>query len=285
VPAPAGAAPYTPPSAAYTPPPPQLAQPPVFAAPTPPTPQVFAPPSAPAKSKAPIWIVVGALALAGSGAGVYFATRDDKKAVANEPDKPDPDDREEPDEPPPNPDDPWADKNGPAQPDSSEDNAAPPAEDTWAPKGRPPVKPKLVTIGTDATPIPKGAKLRAPAGFTSTITDEAHIYLNATKGEMIALAPLFAGTNDPQKLGEMWVAQTGVTATGSMKIMSAGKLRPALGFSGEAPDGTPINQVIVLYIEPGYRVGVLYAAPSTRFTDNGFQREVMNFFAKSVVLP
>ena len=69
-----------------------------------------------------------------------------------------------------------------------------------------------------------------------------------------------------------------------MKIMSAGKQRAALGFVGEL-NGVPVQQVIVLYIEPDYRLGVLYQAPVTLFAETGFQRDVMTFFARNVVLP
>jgi hypothetical protein len=140
------------------------------------------------------------------------------------------------------------------------------------------------TIGTASTPIPAGAKLKVGSGFKSNVTSAAHVHLNASRGILIALAPLNPGTNDPTKLGEMWTAATGVTPTGSMKIMSAGKLRPALGFAGQV-NGTPVNQIVVLYIEPEYRLGVLYQAATSTFNDGAFQREVSTWFVRNVVLP
>ncbi|HEX5060474.1 MAG TPA: protein kinase [Kofleriaceae bacterium] len=269
-----------------------------YAAPTPPPAGVaYAPPSASAptaasgKSRTPMWIALGVLALGGAGAGIFFATRDSGTTAKadseepdeheNTPDKDEPDEHEQPDEP--------------AQPDKWE-TPANNGEDPWAPKaqgGRAPknkvtaAKPAAANpraIGTDATPIPDGAKVRVGSGYTSQVSSAAHVHVNAAKGILIAMAPLLPGTNDPQKLGEMWTSQTGVTATGSMKIMSAGKLRPALGFAGEV-NGVPVNQVVVLYIEPDYRVGVLYQAPTASFSDSAFQRDVMTWFARNVVLP
>jgi hypothetical protein len=82
----------------------------------------------------------------------------------------------------------------------------------------------------------------------------------------------------------MWSPGTGVSKSGSMKVTSAGKQRPALTFVGQV-NGIPVNQIVVLYIEPGYRIGVLYQAPMASFNDPAFHREVMAFFARNVVLP
>jgi len=296
-------APPTQPPPAFTPPPfgPPTTPPPSggssYAAPTPPPAGVsYTPPSAAAptvtsspKSRTPIWIVLGVLVLGGAGVGVWFATRDSGKTAKADTEEPDAHedtpDKEEPEEQPEQPDK-W---DTPSAPDMPSNNG----EDPWAPKAQGGGRASKVvaakpaasaTIGTDSTPIPDGAKLRVGAGYTSQITSEAHLHVNAAKGILIAMAPLLPGTNDPQKLGEMWTSQTGVTATGSMKIMSAGKLRPALGFVGQV-NNVPVNQVVVLYIEPGYRVGVLYQAPTASFTDSAFQRGVMTWFARNVVLP
>jgi hypothetical protein len=296
--APAYPPPALPPQAAFTPPPspppgafaPASSQQPapVAAAPT-----LTSRPKGTSKSKLPIWIVLGALALGGAGVGVWLATRDQGEidTAASKPEK-----------------DPWAEPSEPADPDDKDEadgsdkpvdtwdspTPQPPAKDPWAPEGAvtptpPPSKvtpaqhtPK--TIGTAATPIPSGAKLRVGPGFTSQVTSQGHVHVNLDKGIVIALAPLNAGTNDPDELAAQWTSETGVTATGSMKITSAGKLRPALGFVGQV-NGTPVNQVVVLYIEPAYRLGVLYQAPSTSFTNESFQKSVTAWFARNVVLP
>ncbi|HEY5950315.1 MAG TPA: serine/threonine-protein kinase [Kofleriaceae bacterium] len=280
-------APNTPPPST---PPPQYgyaaphAQPPVYAAPVGPAPTLTSRP----KSRMPIWIALGVLVLGGAGVGVWFATRDPGKAEANDHQQPVDDDHEDGSDTQP---DKWAPEPTP-EPAPAPEPSPGSGVDPWAsPQGGSQPNAKVATartpranVGTDATAIPNGAKLRVGSGFTSQITDEAHIHVNAKRGILIALAPLLPGTNDPSKLGEMWSSQTGVTATGSMKMMSAGKLRPALGFAGQV-NGSPVNQIVVLYIEPSYRVGVLYQAPTASFNDQAFQREVMNWFARNVVLP
>ncbi len=302
---------------------PQTLPPPMTPPPGPPSPSYGGPsgpaptanirtsPTGPAKSRAPLYVALAVLVLGGAGAGVYFATRDGSSTSANKPDPwstdgsnaPGPSENsdtpdpwqgsgsnapapEEPDAPPAPRDDPWAAKGGSKTPRLARTGADRPASPREpAQPASPPEPAKPATIGTAETPIPAGAKLRVGAGFTSTTAPDGHVHVNAGRGIVIAMAPLFAGTNDPVKLGEMWRAQTGVTATGSMKIKSAGKQRDALGFTGVGPDGDDVHQVIVLYIEPGYRLGVLYQAPSDLFEDHAFQRQVMDFFARSVVLP
>src|SRR5690606_30279833 len=122
------------------------------------------------------------------------------------------------------------------------------------------------------THIPHGVRITPPAGFAANITDDAYVYVNASRGAMIALTPLLPGTNDPDELADLWASSTGFSKTGSMKVTSAGKQRDAIGFAGNG-----VKQVIVLYIEPTYRIGLLYQAPSRTFERPAFQREVMNF--------
>ena len=270
---------------AFTPAPPSAA---AFA-PTPPpgsyapgpAPGMLQPARASAKNRLPLYIVLGMLVIGGAGVGVWAAMRESDDAGQGSADPSQPDPWQTPAPAPADPDDPPEDPPDPDEPD-------PDKPDPWAAEGGGGVSapaPKPGKIGTAETPIPAGAKLRVSSSFTSTVQADAHLHVDPARNIMIALAPLYAGTNNPTKLGQRWAKETGVTVTGSMKIKSAGKQRDALGFAGALPDGTPVNQVIVLYLEPGYRLGVLYQAPTAMFADEAFQRDVMSFFAKSVVLP
>jgi hypothetical protein len=226
------------------------------------------------------------LALGGAGAGVWFATRDDgAKAQQDDPwgdgsgdqVQPEQPDHDSPDHPDPEePDEPAPDEAAPTKPDpwaTNDPSGGVPA--VAARKSRP-----AATIGTDFTPLPAGVKITPPAGFTSTVTDDAHVYVNASSAAMIALTPLLPGTNDPDELAEMWTSSTGFARTKSMKVTSAGKQRDAVAFTGNG-----MSQLIVLYIEPDYRVGILYQAPSATFARPAFQREMTNFLEHGVGLP
>ncbi len=295
---PAFAPPNTPPPGpSITPPPPTTPPPGVpsagYGAPmgAAPTANIHTSPTPTAKSRAPLWIALGVLVLGGAGAGIWFATRDDGTKTAEpqpspskdpwddgshqvQPDHPEPDEPDEPDEPEhdePEPDeptpakpDPWAGGNSPSSIDTKLEAATNAAE----------------AIGTSMTEIPHGAKINAPAGFTASITDQAQVDVNPRSGTMIALMPLLPGTNEPDKLAEMWASSTGMKTTGRRKLASAGKQRDAVGFTGNG-----VGQLIVMYIEPTYRVGIIYQASSAMFARPAFQREVTNFFEHGVVLP
>jgi hypothetical protein len=134
--------------------------------------------------------------------------------------------------------------------------------------------------------VPSGARLDVARDFVR-VPDPDHkaiIFKKAETGVIVALAPLFPGTNDPDALAEMWAKDTHVTRTGSSKIESAGGVRDAVGFAGEI-NGIALRQVIVLYITPRYRLGVLVSAPAALFETQQFQRDTERFLKTGVVLP
>ncbi|NVB85338.1 MAG: protein kinase [Kofleriaceae bacterium] len=259
-------------------PPPGYAQPAI-----PPTMPVGAQPAA--KSRTPLYILLAVLALGGIGVGVWAATKgDDKpsKGSAAEPAKPDED---KPAEPEHDEDkaDPWAD-NGTA-PDGTDDVATirggrpAPADDAWADKSA------KKSVGTAETPIPPGATISPPDGFQKVEADPKTIaYADYKRGIIVAMAPLYAGTNDPNKIASMWSKETGAKFAKREKVTLLGAQRDALVFTAEQ-NGVAVGQLIVLFITDQYRLGVLYQAPANLWTDRAFQPEVDRFFAGHVRLP
>jgi len=237
----------------------------------------LAPRRARSTSHLPLFLALGALLLGGAGIGAWAITRnkDKKEAVEDKQDDPwkqdkDDDDKDEPQDAPPPPtkpeDDPWAANEGA----SVQLPAAPKV--AAAPRAK---------IGTAMTPIPAGASIKPPAGFTET---GEHLF-TGPNNQVIFLGPLEAGTNDPNKLAAMWTAKTGFKKSGTSKMMSAGKVRPAIAFIGVDNKGVAVGQVALLYIEPSYRLGVMYQAPGTLFADATFQNQLVSFFKNNVVMP
>jgi serine/threonine protein kinase len=256
-----------------------------------PQPQGFAPvaPTAmigrsdrPRKSRAPLFAILGVLVLGGGAVAAWQLTKkDDATVAAGEPSDPtkgsgaapdpahkgDPD----PDDDPPDPDDQAAKK------------------DPWGANDPPPdttVKtPTKPTMGTAMMPIPKGAAIIAPPGFTKVQGDANTIaYANMSRGLAIGMASLYGGTNDPDELAEKYVEETGVTFVQKTEGFSAGNSRPVLIFSSEV-NGVAVLQTAVLYIGPKYRLAVLYQAPVTTWQDEAFQKEVDAFFINNIKLP
>ncbi len=254
------------------------------------------PASSPAKSRAPLYAVLGVLAVAGAGIGIYFAKKDgsDKTVAANSGSAVDKPDSHEPIEvTPPDPPrgsaakvDPWADNGTTANtpdlpkrvdPDDVDDPPdLPDPDDT---------QPKFPTVGTALMPIPAGASLSVPAGFAKmSETNQMIMYRQNAANETIIMAPLIAGTNDPKQLAARYTADTGATFVEQDSVVSAGAQRTAMFFTSEN-DAGPLLHFVVLYIAPAYRVGVLYIAPAAIAADTDFQARLDKFFRDGVRLP
>jgi len=218
-----------------------------------------------AKKRSPVLVVLAVLAV-GGGAGVWKLSRDNAKSQPVEKkileEKDDADD----------------DK------DDKED-AATGSADPWSQNGAPSVAPAATAnVGTSATPVPPGVHIEVPAGFTSAQQAGAQVYVNATTGEMILLAPLYGGTNDPDKLAQLWAKETGFKKMSSAKALSGGKMRDAISFMKDLPNGK-VAQIAVLYIEPTYRVGIIYQAPGALFLNPQWLEQVNTFFRDKVFMP
>ncbi|HSD91050.1 MAG TPA: protein kinase [Kofleriaceae bacterium] len=295
------AAVVTPPAAAFQAPPPAYAAatPAAFTpAPAPPpayppsmgmAPPSYVPPpisptlpvaqrTAPKRSNTALIVVLGSLAIAGGAAGVYFATKkpapdsntDVKAKTVDEPDKDDDDDtpdKTDTPEPPANPNqaDPWGES-----PSAKASRVAPQA----------PTK-----AGTAKTPIPAGAYIDPPDGFTSIDLDkESKAYVNYQRSMLLAIGPLEAGTNDPKKLAAIWTKASKGTLLKHEKVPSHGASRDMLVFTA-TQNGVVMGQIIVLYITDSYRLGVLLQAPAAQFTDTDFQHEIDRIYEHNVHLP
>jgi hypothetical protein len=285
--APAGPAPSVPPSG-FTPAAPALSFPPSYPPPPdhvpPPAAAISGAPVVAGKSRAPLYVVLGVLALGAAGVGVWVATRDrggggSGSGSAERPDEPtDPSEVRDPDQPdvpdtPEDPDDPWADKGNTGEPTRK--------RSAVATRPAPPAK----SVGTDETPIPKGAYISPPSGFQKFHIDgKSQAYVDPSRGLLVAMAPLFPGTNDPDELAAMWTKATGAQLLKRDKGQSAGRARDAMIFSATV-ENVQVAQVIVLYISDQYRLGVLYQLPAVLAADQAAQREIDSFFLHNVHLP
>jgi hypothetical protein len=241
------------------------------------------------RSKAPLFAVIGVLVLGGGAVAAWQLTKKKDDAgsgkgsgsqhiVDTEP-TPTPD--------PVKPDDPDKGKDT----DTDHDKASGTKVDPWGDPGNagtaaPPTPPKANTVvTTDLMPIPRGAYIVAPPGFTK-VTDDANTkaYLNAPRGLAIGMASLYAGSNDADDIAQKYVDETGVTFVQKTTGFSAGQSRPVLIFSSEV-GGVAVLQTAVLYISPKYRLAVLYQAPVTMWQDEAFQKEVDAFFINNIKLP
>jgi hypothetical protein len=238
--------------------------------PIPPTTRANPPPVARTRSRAPIYAIACALVV-GGGAAIYVGTRTPATQDGQGSAVP----------PPPTPDpgkpDPWNGQTPPV------DTAGP---DPWgaSTSGAAPVHHET-DVGTAETPVPSSARLIVPSNWTRFSPDQkSYGYVDPNTGTLVAIGPLFAGTNDPRQQSAMWTQATGAAFSSMSKIYSAGAMRDAAGFTATL-DGVAVIQIIVYYPTKRYRVGVIYQAPALVATQAGFEDTVKAFFAKSVKLP
>jgi hypothetical protein len=218
-------------------------------------------------------MIIGALALGGGAAGVYFATHkaDDKPAV----DKP-----SEPDK----------------QPDKQPDKVIEPAKDPWQTPGkdpwgtegamqRPPPAPTEPSsdddVGTEMTAIPAGAHLIPPSGFQKVENKAGwQVYASKQTHVVMILAALYPGTNDPKELAEKWIADN------SDLDLHLGGISEVMGhsmatFTGQL-NGEYITQYAQIYITPHYRIAYILQAPVAKTTD---WQQISNLIIKGVTVP
>jgi serine/threonine-protein kinase len=235
----------------------------------------------PRTSRAPLFAILAVLVLGGGAVAAWQLTKkDDTPTVAaSEPAK-DPEPKKEP-EPAHTP---GGDDTTPPQHD---DHGATP--DPWGDSDPAPdttlKTPPKATTGTAMMPIPKGATIIPPPGFTKVQGDANTLaYVHTGRGLAIGMASLYGGTNDPDELAKKYVEETGVTFVQKTQGFSAGNTRQVLIFSSEV-NGVAVLQTAVLYIGPKYRLAVLYQAPVVTWQDEAFQKEVDAFFINNIKLP
>lgn len=272
-----------------------------------PLPQAYAPPPIPPtlpigsgpgahvakpKSRAPLFIIVGLLAFGGAGAAVWMITQSKKDKVAAKTDEPDKGSATTPppehhDETTPAKEDPWGDKDGSDGDDGVDevDGAAVLGRDR-KPKTTPTPTPTTKTsVGTAKVPLPAGAYIDPPDGFTATnIGNDSKAFINASRGILIAMGPLDAGSNDPNVIAKQWTKATTATLIKHQKVPSHGAPRDMLVFTANY-NGVAVGQIAVLYITDSYRIGVLLQAPAALFTDESFQHEIDELYEQNVHLP
>ena len=247
----------------------------------------------------PVFVVLALIGIGGAGVGVYLATHKDKPGETNRAN--DTTIRTAP--PHDNTSDvaidagavgpdPWAGKSDPWESNGGAKTPAPQPPPQPAPQPQPPPRTAVTTppappprttptpaptpttaqvsSNTAFSPIPAGMHLNVPNGFTQVQSSSTgQLYGNA-QGIAIGLGPLLGGTNDPQALASAWVKEMNgaVTLASVSQMMSKGKMRPMLVFSGKINNVMAV-QMIILYIEDTYRVGMLIQIPVTAGQQSG----------------
>ncbi len=265
-------APRTPPPHVVAPAPTPAAAVAPYLAPAPPmspplaAPATFAPPPSSGSSRGAVLVLVGVLVLGGGGVGVWAAMRgpsaeakvDDAAVLSHDRGKED-DEPESPEVPTP----------APAPP--------PPASDPWSSGGG--------TMATAIGLLPDGARLLAPPGF-EVISDlpAGRVIFDKSKSVMIGMGPISSPSEDPQEIANEWASQQRVRFEQLTTISSHGGERWVASFSGTGKLG-PFKQLIIGYVTPDYRIGVVVSAPPALAGQAVFRQWIAEFLERNVRLP
>ncbi|MFT3696073.1 MAG: serine/threonine-protein kinase [Kofleriaceae bacterium] len=203
----------------------------------------------PKKNNLPLFMIIGAVVLAGAGIAVWMATKEpDKKPAPIEDDYRAKVPVTDPAKKDPGPD-PWKTTNDPSvkKPDHWANGHAPPPQ-------QPPAAPKPKSVGTAMTGIPAGAHLVPPAGFTSMPNSIGiQLYGAPDASIVMALFPLPAGTNDPRALAKLYI---GNNASSNLTLGGVTKNQDwdMVTFTGTF-NGIAVIQYVTFIITDRYRIG------------------------------
>jgi serine/threonine-protein kinase len=217
-------------------------------------PAAHAPPRT-ANSRAPLFLGLALLLAVAGGTAAYFLTRQPSPAGQGS----------------------AAPAPAPAAPDPWNAGAS---SDPWAT----PTSGPALDVGTAETPVPLGFHVNVPSTWTVQRDGTSVGYADTTRGVFVGVAPLVPGTNDPKELAKRWEEMAHAKLRGMSKVMSGGQLRDGAAFTATL-NGNEVGQVIVIYVTPLYRVGVLYQAPVAMFGNRQFLDEMTQFFANDVIVP
>ena len=135
--------------------------------------------------------------------------------------------------------------------DKTDPPPAPPGPDPWA---------RTTPITGDTVSVGEGVELIVPSGFRTTT---ANGYLTAfdPRGVMIIAGPIAILTDDPQQLAQYHARANNLVFESMQQIFVGGVQRPMAVFHGVSA-GTPVRHVAVALISKGYRIVVMFQAPT-----------------------
>ncbi len=210
--------------------------------------RAHAPPRAPApaKSSSLVWVILGALVLAGTGAGIYFGVVKKDEPAAGSGVEPGSGVEDDPTEPPDEPD-----------PDPTPGSAS----DPWAGGGGggtvTPTDP-TPTAPSNAVSTVQGVQVVLPAGFSVVkASSDQWAAADLSRGLAIAIFAIPPGTDDAGALAREYAQENGMTIVQEQDSVIAGKTRKLFAFTGKVSGEDALQGGTVL-IGPTYRVGVIF---------------------------
>ena len=153
--------------------------------------------------------------------------------------------------------------------------ATPPVQDQWGIST--PLDGNKIGVG-------QGVQLVIPSTFETTVKDGVTIAQDGT-GILIMAGLIDIPTDDPMELARYHAKRNGFVFDTMKTIFVGGVERPMAIFHGTYRSVT-FRHIAVALIGPGYRVAVMFQAPTRRFTDDrSLEARVLELYTRRIVLP
>ena len=132
--------------------------------------------------------------------------------------------------------------------------------------------------------VGQGVSLIVPPGFQTSV-QKAMTVAHDSRGVMIGAGPIDGATNDPQELARIYAKRSGMVFESMQHIYVGGVQRSMAIFRGSL-HGVAIRHAAVPLIGPGYRVAVVYQAPTKlAASDSSITAQLFDLYARRIVLP
>ncbi len=231
-------------------------------------------PSAPKSSSSLVWIILGTLVVAGTGAGIYFGAlkKDEPSATrgasvdptfdpeAEKPLRPDDPLHAPPPPPDPNVNDPWSGGGGNSDP--------------------------TPTAPSNAVKTIQGIAVVLPPGFTVVqSTADQWAAADVPRGLAVMMVTLPPGPTDVSVLAHEYASTQNLTIIGEEDSIVAGKPRKLVAFQGKVGDDDAIQAGTIL-VGPSYRAIVIFhIQQSALLKDKTLGSVADDFFLHNIFTP
>jgi serine/threonine-protein kinase len=151
----------------------------------------------------------------------------------------------------------------------------PPAQDPWGASTR---------LDGNKIGVGQGVQLVIPSTFETSTNNGLTIAHDST-GVLIMAGLIDMPSNDPMELARYHAKRNGFVFDTMKTIFVGGVERPMAMFHGTFR-GVAFRHIAVPLIGPGYRVAVMFQAPTQRFTgDASLEGQVIELYTRRIVLP
>jgi hypothetical protein len=132
--------------------------------------------------------------------------------------------------------------------------------------------------------IGQGVAVIMPPGFRTHVDANGITFGVDARGVAIAGVPILVPTDDPTELAQAHARSNGLVFETMQQIFVGGAQRPMAFFHGNYA-GVAVRQIAVPLIGPGYRMAVMFQAPTKLMSDPKVEAMALELYTRRIALP